>query len=726
MARPVPIPNYPSNVPSMDSYTWRTVRGFKYDLNEGYNNAAMDILDWMFPSYAEFEGYRLNRDDLLDFSHIEGNSVVWENSGPVAYIVTGLVLMVVMIFAGISWCVVKYCCCCIRNRGSDYGDDASMVSKDDFTSKREKFARISCGVGLGIWILFFSFGLWGCFVANEQTRNAVRDLMKDIDKSLFDTQQYIDVTSHQINTVFDQSYDDFAAAYRKSWNCPSGNQQTASSNLTTMTNELKAASQMAAQLSHHFESVEETLTQSNANIFKIFEECDTGICQQAVQNRLQNLKFAPSFKNVKMALGSGISKSLDQGILTIKNAARIPCDGNFEQLITDVGEELKGSAKELTDAMSEIPLDKTREDIEEIDEEMQDWIPYMYGAILTACIILSLIPIVLAIGSFFGCLGSRSKRACGSRHRGGIFMNIGVFTMFLTAWIFWILCLAAFTFSGLLSQIVCEAVRDLENNYTVTTTTTRPFGVAGVHHVMKADGDYKLPNYADIMQRCKKHESAYSTFDLYTAFNVDEIYDTLENLPTRMNEIAKAKDESFFSDLAKLESELSRISANLITFDPNIIDTKELRQVAKHPEAIQIKTELELELSKLDDLNEQNVELLQSDVKLLDTHVQNALSLVSAASRSYEEQNKRIQNILEEGGPDRQVQAYADFVHDEITYHIGDCEPLYHALDTTIELFCYKIAQPVAAFWFSLQILLLLFIPLIITGILLDRLYRVR
>lgn len=75
------------------------------------------------------------------------------------------------------------------------------------------------------------------------------------------------------------------------------------------------------------------------------------------------------------------------------------------------------------------------------------------------------------------------------------------------------------------------------------------------------------------------------------------------------------------------------------------------------------------------------------------------------------------------GCPDEQVIAYSEFVFREISFHVGECNPLYLALDSTIDLFCYKIAAPVAAFWFSLQIILILFIPLIITAILLERIY---
>jgi hypothetical protein len=314
-------------------------------------------------------------------------------------------------------------------------------------------------------------------------------------------------------------------------------------------------------------------------------------------------------------------------------------------------------------------------------------------------------------------------------------MNIGVFTMFLTAWIFWILCLAAFTFSGLLSQVVCEAVRDLENNYTVTTTTTRPLNVAAVHQLSHAANPsspraYKLPNYADIVHRCKAKQGAYSTFDLHTAFNIDDILDFPNRFPMQKNKLFEENTKLFLDGMTNVEFELSRVSTNLKNFQnsigSNILNMEGLRQLIEHPEANQIRGDLSFELKKLAELGNHSADLLQSQVKLLENSIQSALILVPAVTESYLADNKRIQNILEDADPLGQMQAYTDFAHDQISFRIGDCRPLYNALDTTIDLFCYKIAQPVASFWFSLQILLLLFIPLIITGILLDRLYRLR
>lgn len=233
-------------------------------------------------------------------------------------------------------------------------------------------------------------------------------------------------------------------------------------NLDGVINELNHASQLEAQLSETLQSMD------NSEFLKTY----SADYKDTIQ---------PKIKNV-----------LNRGIDLFSTADPDPVtEEEWKRFIDGIGAGLRDDAKKLTDAMDEIPVSKTRKDVEEIDEEMQNWIPWMFAAGLTACIFLLMIPIILAIGGSLGCCGKRRKRSFGSRRSGGIFMNCGVFSMFLTAWIFWTLAMAAFLFSGLLSQVICEAVRDLENNSTIEKPNPGDGG---------GTQEYTLPTYASIVQ----------------------------------------------------------------------------------------------------------------------------------------------------------------------------------------------------------------------------------
>lgn len=69
------------------------------------------------------------------------------------------------------------------------------------------------------------------------------------------------------------------------------------------------------------------------------------------------------------------------------------------------------------------------------------------------------------------------------------------------------------------------------------------------------------------------------------------------------------------------------------------------------------------------------------------------------------------------------VTRYANFTHDKIVQEAGQCGPLYNAFNATVASVCVSILHPVGGFWFALTFLLLLFIPLLISGCCLAGLY---
>jgi len=58
---------------------------------------------------------------------------------------------------------------------------------------------------------------------------------------------------------------------------------------------------------------------------------------------------------------------------------------------------------------------------------------------------------------------------------------------------------------------------------------------------------------------------------------------------------------------------------------------------------------------------------------------------------------------------------YTKFVSIQLEKHIGECGPMFDAVNATTNLFCYKIAAPIQGFWFCMAFLHLLFIIIIIT-----------
>jgi hypothetical protein len=72
----------------------------------------------------------------------------------------------------------------------------------------------------------------------------------------------------------------------------------------------------------------------------------------------------------------------------------------------------------------------------------------------------------------------------------------------------------------------------------------------------------------------------------------------------------------------------------------------------------------------------------------------------------------------------KHVEEYGNFTYISIRDSVGGCEPLYNSLNSTTTTFCHKIGSPLAGFWFSLTCLLILFVPLLLVGMILARLYR--
>ncbi len=68
-----------------------------------------------------------------------------------------------------------------------------------------------------------------------------------------------------------------------------------------------------------------------------------------------------------------------------------------------------------------------------------------------------------------------------------------------------------------------------------------------------------------------------------------------------------------------------------------------------------------------------------------------------------------------------QMSAYMNFVAESIEKDLGKCRPAYEAINATVSLFCDKTVAPVASFWWILQFVPPIFILIIISIIILEK-----
>lgn len=132
--------------PNMKDQTWDSNPFFEYTEMSGIHKAANSSQHSIFPTYGEYEGFYLNEDDILDFSGIEWNDSVWENSGPVAYTAVLITLAVIFTIGGIVFCFMSRCCCFCRK------PDFEPVSPPGC---KNKLPAILCGLLMAVWVIFY-------------------------------------------------------------------------------------------------------------------------------------------------------------------------------------------------------------------------------------------------------------------------------------------------------------------------------------------------------------------------------------------------------------------------------------------------------------------------------------------------------------------------------------------------------------------------------------------
>lgn len=68
-----------------------------------------------------------------------------------------------------------------------------------------------------------------------------------------------------------------------------------------------------------------------------------------------------------------------------------------------------------------------------------------------------------------------------------------------------------------------------------------------------------------------------------------------------------------------------------------------------------------------------------------------------------------------------QVDKYIEFVKLATKNRLGQCEPVYKAINATVSLFCDKMTAPIASFWWILQFIPITFVMIVITAMFFER-----
>ena len=150
-------------LPNMSDNEWHS--------SSDFNTAGMQIvyhisnltLSAIFPPYDQYLGYAANYEDnlnqisILNITKSEWEELIWENKGPLGFVVGCLLFIVILSLWGIGWVFCKCCCgdkgCCLRCLRSK--DDDLISAK--LEQKRDKCKRNFCGVLFATIIVIFMY-----------------------------------------------------------------------------------------------------------------------------------------------------------------------------------------------------------------------------------------------------------------------------------------------------------------------------------------------------------------------------------------------------------------------------------------------------------------------------------------------------------------------------------------------------------------------------------------
>ncbi|XP_035710247.1 prominin-1-A isoform X3 [Folsomia candida] len=498
-----------------------------------------------------------------------------------------------------------------------------------------------------------------------------------------------------------------------------------------------------------------------------------------VQNDFQNAlaMYYPKLPNMTdilrdlgLLLGTDVRRSIEEGRRafnslgqTIKNEIE-PVLPEIRRMISETGSELGEISKSLTKALESIPVDTARDQVHESEIIIKKYAPYRYYAVLGVCLTLSFIFTLLTLGIFVGFCGrqpgSDYSNECCSRKTGSSFINCGIFFIFLTGGILMAVALVHFVLAGLLTQGICEAVYAQDNR------TQTAFNLPTLR--IESKYNYEVPPYHEIVKECKNGASAYIAFRLAPVYNIEDITMLSDRFKKKAKQLANKvtlPDDAterivFLSGEAKRqlanfsESKITKIHFNKFAnhLEESIVSV-DLRDVINRfnetiedeenfdmPQEVRIR--LQNEILILESLQEKILTPMVAEVKKaadslrflfhqqkdLAQRIKSVADSADKAQRSLHSSGARqqVRQLAHEfeGEFVKHVDDYANFTYISIRDSVGHCEPLYNSLNSTTTTFCHKIGSPLSAFWFSLTCLLILFVPLLLVGMILARLYR--
>jgi len=299
--------------------------------------------------------------------------------------------------------------------------------------------------------------------------------------------------------------------------------------------------------------------------------------------------------------------------------------------------------------------------------------------------ILVIILVLIVAGTVLLGLGHAKDKGW---FRPKFFFNTGMLGIIISGFLLMMLCLLLYVLSGFF-QIACQGVRDLERVDNTTQKTSRA---------------YVLPLYEDIVESCKMGEGAYTTFDLNQIYDINDVLtlkDRFENLPpisARRNTLEKLSFTHLENTLSTVKNAMEEASDGLKDL---LLETHSLEE--------DVDRNTNLDSKRIDNFKfsyENQIKDIRKQISTLET---NLAILGNIQMSAKNRQLPPMDEIVD------QVDEYSKFVYSTTMNTIGECKPMYDALDATIETFCYKVAFPVAGFWLTLAFLLLLYIPLMIT-----------
>ncbi|CAG7631653.1 unnamed protein product [Allacma fusca] len=699
----------------------------------GILNAADQALSSIFPHYSQYLNYSMD-DNILNFNQVNILKMVTENKGPTALVSVALVSAIIITLVGFCWCCVR---CCCRDKGCCSGKSEEDVRASKIARKSDKYRRAIYGIFFAAFVILFTFGLVTCFVTNEQVKDNVNKLPKEVDKALVDCTTYIDATINQTNALLVDNYASLATVLTAMIS-QSGNiiknglsEKTGAQALNNLTdvvdtvenvfNSLQSVERTSKSLKDKADQLQNGLRRSKDTLIQLLERCLAPKCIELkelpeirslrVQNDFQNLPdITELLRELGNFFGTNVRESIDRGrrsfdMLSIRIQAEVdPFRKDISDIIEETRTNLIGTCQNLTNALHEIPIEDAREDVKKFETEMKKYAPYWYYAVLLICCALTCIFLLMAFGIFVGFCGkqpgSEYSNECCSRKTGSTFIHCGVFFIFLTFLVFTLVALVHFLLAGVGGQVICEAISSLDSQ------TEKAFRLPKLS-LQQVKDEYEVPGYSKMLSSCQQGSSAYVAFDLQQVYNLEELKTLSDRFAEPARRLAKqvnipadsTEDITFLTPETK--EQINRFANSQITrikFD-NFAD-----QLSQSITSVDLRNVIGRLKSILDDpnaalMNTDIISEIRTEIMFIETleekvltpmlaEVRDSVEHLRALSRDQKDLTQRIQRVakaaeeaqeaLHNSGVTRQIRDLADSLVEDIILRVKEFGDFTH------------------------------------------------